>query len=68
MRFDKSGNLAKNICKEFTIDEHYSKKVAYLVGIDVLHEVEQARERERERERAMAVVLCLKMQSNEPRI
>ena len=49
MRFDKSGNLAKNICKEFTIDEHYSKKVAYLVGIDVLHEVEQARERERER-------------------
>ena len=49
--FEESRNLAKKICKEFTLDEHYSKKVAYLVGIDVLHEVEQARERERERER-----------------
>ena len=44
MRFDKSGNLAKKICKEFTIDEHYSKKVTFLVGIDVLHEVQQERQ------------------------
>lgn len=38
--FPESRSLAKKICKNFTLDETHSKKIAYLVGAEVLQEAE----------------------------
>lgn len=37
--FPESRNLAKSIVHGFTLDEHQTKRVAYLAGLDVLQEV-----------------------------
>lgn len=38
MGFPEARELAKSIVKGFTLDEHHSKKIAVLAGIDVLQE------------------------------
>jgi pentatricopeptide repeat domain-containing protein 3 len=45
--FDQSRDLAKKICKEFTLDENHTKKIAYHVGMDIFREVEKEIESEK---------------------
>jgi pentatricopeptide repeat domain-containing protein 3 len=39
--FNESKDLAKKICKEFTLDENHMKKIVYFVGPNILKELEQ---------------------------
>lgn len=44
--FPESREIAKTICKGFTLDENHQRKVAYLAGGDVLKEAEDEKSQE----------------------
>jgi pentatricopeptide repeat domain-containing protein 3 len=46
--FPESRDIAKSICIGFTLDENHMKKIAYLVGSDVLSEAEEEKQKLRE--------------------
>lgn len=44
--FPESKNIAKTIWKGFTLDEHHQKRVAYLVGMEIIQEAEDEKSKE----------------------
>lgn len=45
---NESARLAKTICSGFTLDENHTKKISYLVGSNVLRDIEMEIEKEQE--------------------
>ena len=47
--FTETRDIAKTIVKNFTLDEFASKKIVYIVGVEVLEEAEKERDLENEK-------------------
>lgn len=49
----ESNNLARQICKEFTLDEDYLSKISHLIGKESLQEILEEIEKEEEEKRSV---------------